>query len=639
MPDPRLPLAGRFSFAGLLRTSQGPRRWLATENETGRRFVAVATEAGRLATLESAKGVKHRHLASIVEVVRDVAPQALPEGVVIPTAGGVAVAEYLPGTTLRNQVEAGAINPAKAVAWTLRLAESVQALHQAGGVHGAISLRSIVAEPEGRKIAPVLSQLLAPPVGAFCPPERLRGSVETSADDVWALHAVLFAMLTREAPFKGGARDALLKSMLAGRPKTLASFGIDEPVLDEILVRGLVGEKRLRVTDLPELVQTLDGWERDRTIMPPKRAASPRPASPGLAGIASGAAMGAARDDGVVIDDDVLPDDEGTELHTVRPPLGAITGAPAATGPAAAAPAPAASPAAAPAAGADPGDKGATPAAATGAGAGGKRISKRISINPFEKKKQIWPLIVGAALLGGGGVYLAVAPDSAAPKPSAAPLAAAPPTPTTVKSISSKKKLSASEERDACVVSYFPEGSFKAGQNFEFVCSDKDFREITTSLHQMVAEPSAAEGSGTGGAAPVGSAPAGVAPVASAPVAEGVPADVLKAGTARGSGLDWYELPATAIIRRHCCSAAAPLSLPESAGWCEQLQSAVRRMADDSSKAVDLAPAARDFDKAVNCLFANKIARPYTYEKPPSDANRAAFQQFLGRAAVSDARR
>jgi hypothetical protein len=107
----------------------------------------------------------------------------------------------------------------------------------------------------------------------------------------------------------------------------------------------------------------------------------------------------------------------------------------------------------------------------------------------------------------------------------------------------------------------------------------------------------------------------------------------------KGSGLDWYELPATAIIRRHCCVAAAPLTLPESAGWCEQLQSAVRRVADDSSKAVDLAPAARDFDKAVNCLFANKIARPYPYDKAPSDLNRAAFQQFLGRAAVSDARR
>jgi hypothetical protein len=577
--------------------------------------VAVATEAGRLATLETAKGVKHRHLAGLIEVVRDVDPQSLPEGVVIPTAGGIAVAEYLPGTTLKQQLDAGPVNPAKAVAWTLRLAEAVGALHQAGGVHGAISLRSVVAEPEGRKIAPVLSQLLAQPVGAFCPPERLRGSVETSADDVWALHAVLFAMLTREVPFRGGERDALLKAMLAGRPRPLSSFGVDEPVLDEILTRGLVGEKRLRVTDLPELVQTLDGWERDRTVMPPKRGAAPRPASRGLADIASGAALGAStREDGVVIDDDLLPVDEGTELRAVAPPLGSLPDAPAA----ARQPAGPAPQAAAP-----------QVAAAQPAAPGAAPVKKRVSINPFEKKKNIWPLLLVAAIAGGGGVYLAVAPGSPPPKPTAA--AAPPPTPTatTAKSVA-KKRLGVSEERDACVASYFPPDSFSGTPNFEFVCSDKDFREITTSLHQMVIPAAVPEGTGGGPGAAGGSGVGGA----------GVPTDTLKADAGiRGSGLDWYELPATAIIRRHCCTAAAPLTLPESAGWCEQLQSAVRRVADDSSKAVDLAPAARAFDKAVNCLFANKIARPYAYDKVPTDQNRAAFQQFLGRAAVSDARR
>lgn len=573
-------------------------------------------EAGRLATLESAKGIKNRHLASVIEVVRDVDTQSLPEGVVIPTAGGVAVAEYMPGTTLRGQLEAGALNASKAVAWTLRLAESVQALHQAGGVHGAISLRSVVAEPEGRKIAPVLSQLLAQPVGAFCPPERLRGSVETSADDVWALHAVLFAMLTREAPFMGSARDVLLKAMLSGRPKLLSTYGVDEPVLDEILMRGLVGEKRLRVTDLPELVQALDAWERDRTVMPPKRAAMPRPASRGLADIVGGTGLGAARDDGVVIDDDSLPGDEGTEVRTIAPPPD-VPSAPRA----ASAQLPDAAPVApAVAMGAARGPAGAGPAA----NVGGKPVSKRVSINPFEKKKQTWPLLVLAALGGGIGVYLAVAPEPAPLKPvaEAAPSPVAVPASTAAKS--TKKRLSGADDRDACVVAYFPDGAFQGTPNFEFVCSDKDFREIATSLNQMVSVPVA---------------DAGVAGGAGA-LDAGAPVDGLKPDAgAKGSGLAWYELPATAIIRRHCCAAAAPLTLPESAGWCEQLQSAVRRVADDSGKAVDLAPAARDFDKAVNCLFANKIARPYGYDKPPTDLNRAAFQQFLGRAAVSDARR
>jgi serine/threonine protein kinase len=594
MADPRTPLAGRFAFAAHLRTSQGPRRWLATETETGRRVIAVATEAGRLATLEAAKGVKHRHLASILAVVREVEPPALPESVVVPTAGGIAVAEYLPGATLRSQLSGAPINATKAVAWTLRLAEAVQALHQAGGVHGAISPRSVVAEPEGRKIAPVLSQLLAQPIGAFCPPERLRGSMETSADDVWALHAVLFAMLTREAPFRAGARDALLKAMLAGRPKPLASFGVDEPVLDEILARGLVGEKRLRVTELPELVQALDGWERDRTVMPPKRPTMARPASRGLADIASGAALGASRDDGVIVDDEALPEDEGTELRAAvapPPPLTSLPSLPIA----AHAPLPASM------------DPGAT---------AGKRPSKRVSVNPFEKKKQLWPMLLGAALLGGAGVYLAVAPDPAPAKPAADPAPLTAPASTTPKT--PKKRQSVAEDRDACVMAYFPDGSFSGTPQFEFVCSDKDFREIASELNRLVVPPAA-------GAVVVDA---------------GSPSETAKADAGvKGSGLDWYELPATAIIRRTCCVASAPLTLPESAGWCEQLQSAVRRIAEDSSKAVDLAPAARDFDKAVNCLFANKIARPYPYEKPPSEANRAAFQQFLGRAAVSDARR
>jgi hypothetical protein len=625
MADPRLPLAGRFAFAGLLRTSQGPRRWLATDSG-GRRVICVATEAGRLATLEAAKGVKHRHLAGVVEVVRDVDPQSLPEGVVIPTAGGVAVAEHMPGTSLRAQLEAGPINATKAVAWTLRLAESVLALHQAGGAHGAISLRSVVAEPEGRKIAPVLTQLLAQPVGAFCPPERLRGSVETSADDVWALHAVLFAMLTREPPFKGTARDALLKAMLAGRPRPLSTFGVDEPVLDEILTRGLVGEKRLRVTDLPELVQTLDGWERDRTVMPPKRGPAQRPASRGLADIVGGTALAAVRDDGVVIDDDALPDDEGSELRDAPAPLGAVTAPQTAPMPPPSASL-AAAPAQVPVNPAAPMVVAATSSPEASAASPSKRPVKRASINPFEKKKQGWPLILVAALAGGGGVYLAVAPDAAPPPPSAPAVVAAAPTAPVAKPV--KKRQSAAEDRDACVTAYFPAGAFSGSPNFEFVCTDKDFREIATSLHQMVA-PAAVAGSGAGGGA---NAP-GSSAVAPAPT------DALRADAGiKGSGLDWYELPATAIIRKHCCPAAAPLLLPESAGWCEQLQSAVRRVADDSSKAVDLAPAARAFDKAVNCLFANKIARPYAYDKPPTDQNRSAFQQFLGRAAVSDARR
>jgi hypothetical protein len=110
-------------------------------------------------------------------------------------------------------------------------------------------------------------------------------------------------------------------------------------------------------------------------------------------------------------------------------------------------------------------------------------------------------------------------------------------------------------------------------------------------------------------------------------------------GGVQGRPLGWYELPATAIIRRTCCPGAVPITLPETPGWCEQLQTVVRRMADDSAKSVDLAPVARTFDKAVGCLYGQRIRHGYAYEGPPASANRASFQQFLGRAAIISARR
>ena len=632
MADPRAPIAGRYAFAGQLKNSQPLERWVATDGESGRRFVVAVADAGRLTTLDSARGVKHRHLTGVVEVVRDVDAASLPSGKALPPGYGVAIAEFVPGKTLHSELAKGGMNPSKAVAWVLRLAEAVQALHTAGAVHAALSPRSVIAVPEGRVIAPVLSQLVAPGIGPFCPPERLKGSAETAPDDVWALHATLYAALTRQAPYRAATRDALLKQMLSGKPKPLSAFGIDEPALQEILDRGLAYEKRVRVTELSELTQTLDGWERDPRSMPSKRQIPPRPQPRSLSDIVGGG-LGKDRDDGIVIDDAALPDDEGSELnpkpsapahHAPTPPLppaaahapprmpppvpGSAPTHAAPSAPAHVAPEPPLAPpsprdplGSAPRLGSDPSIAAAAPAVP---------IKKRISINPFERKRSIWPFVIVAAIAGGGGVYVAVAPDAdSAPKPKADETTA--PVATQHAPQPEKKKLSPNEERDSCVASYFDPGAFTSGQNFSFLCADGDFRDNASRLHQL-----ARSTPGDAGAEP-------------AKAEEG----------AHASGLDWYELPAAAIIRRSCCPNAAPVSLPETPGWCEQLQAVVRRIADDSGKSGDLAPDARSFDKAVSCLFANKVARSYAYEKAPSDANRAAFQQFLSRAAISEARR
>jgi hypothetical protein len=104
--------------------------------------------------------------------------------------------------------------------------------------------------------------------------------------------------------------------------------------------------------------------------------------------------------------------------------------------------------------------------------------------------------------------------------------------------------------------------------------------------------------------------------------------------------LGWYEILATAVIRKGCCPSAAPVTLPATTGWCEQLQDVVRDLAEDSARSGDLAPRLKRFDKAVECLFANKVQRPYPYKKTPVvDQNKKALQSFLSRAAMSDAKR
>jgi hypothetical protein len=235
------------------------------------------------------------------------------------------------------------------------------------------------------------------------------------------------------------------------------------------------------------------------------------------------------------------------------------------------------------------------------------RKERRLSFNPFERKRKVWPIVLGAALLSGLGVYLVVGGGSSE-APAAAPVVAAT-TEAAKPRAPEKPRVSAEQQRESCVRSYFPEREFAADANFAFVCEDSDFREISLRLFDTARKQ------------PISKDAAGAKAEAS------------------GVGLGWYELPAGAIIRKGCCSAAAPVNLPETVGWCEQLESAVRRIADDSEKAGDLSPGARAFDKAVTCLYVHRISRPYSYGAQPGEPQRRAFQRFLSLAAINEAKR
>jgi hypothetical protein len=611
MTEPRPLLGGRYSLERPVLSSPGEQQWMAIEAVSGRLVVVAIADPGRLSTLEPAQNVRHRHLATLIDVVREVPTEALPETVSLPAGAGAAVAEHVPGKTLRALLERGSLLPAKAVAWALRIADAVQVLHSSGAVHGGISPRSVIAEPRGRAIAPVLSQLIVPPIGAFCPPERLRGAAESASDDVWALIGTLYTMLTGVTPHVGGTRDELLKAMRA-RPRPLSGFGVNEPVLEEIILRGLAPERRSRATDLAEVQSWLDGWERDPTMTLPPRAPT-RPAARGLGDIVAGTAYGTPRDDGIVLDDRDLQDDQGGTIPP--PPVAPARLAEQSEPPPVLAERPL---------GYSPVIDSRVAVAAPGA-LPKPAPPRRVSFNPFERKSSVLPWLAVATIAAAGSGYLILSPGSkpvAEASPSSAPEAAVP----RVAPAAAPKKT-AELSRDECVAQHFAPEAFDGRPDFAFVCDDADFPSTARRLSGMVLvgdDPALRDG-GVGDA--------------------GIALDVVRltgmsagdAGT--GSGLEWYELPATAIIRKACCPRSAPVTLSETAGWCEQLQSVVRRMADDSARATDLSPSARSYDRAVTCLVANRVKHPYAYAGPPSTQSRRAFQQFLGRAAIISTKR
>jgi hypothetical protein len=516
------------------------------------------------------------------------------------------------------------------VAWWVRLAQAVAEVHEQGGVLGGISPFSIVTKAEGRAIPPVLTQLTAPLVGATFSPERLKGHAPDPSDDVWALYASLYWALTGVAPFPGNSREGLLKDIASGPPTPLSAFGVREPEFEEIMKRGLTGDASQRAHDINELVKSLDAWERGLQLPPrPKRGAAPR----SLSGIVKGGLTPAAQFGRVVFSAATLPTEFLPELPSAAGRQEARISSPHQS------PTPLT----------EHEPVRAQPVAAVDSSPGIEApppnppsvvAPKRPSVNPFARRKSPWPLLLGLVIVAGAAVaFFSINRSSnAEATPAAVGEASAPPEPSA--STSSPASLSApltpTQSLNACVRSYFADDVFEPAVELDFVCDAGDHREVSTRLHELAeARADAAMQQAQGQAKQK----------LGAGQREGFQVDTVTgdAGVDRvRRPLGWYELLATAVIKKGCCPSAAPVTLPETTGWCEQMQDVVRDLAEDSGRSGDLAPRVKRFDKAVDCLFANRVRRPYPDEyknENLTEPNRGAFQQFLSNAAISDAKR
>ncbi len=602
MQPPRTLLVGRYRWVETYPLPDGGCWWVAIDGDTGQHVAAAAVGQRDVSRWEAVRGERHVHLAAITDVVTKPDPGAVPGGS-LASGAGVAIAELVPGQTLHGQLARGRVHPFKAVAWLLRLVDAVQLLHHRGGPHGAISPYTIVVEPFGRAIAPVLGTLVAPPIAAYVSPERLSGAGPSPEDDVWALHAVLYTALTGRVPFEGGVQS-LLKRVKSGPPKTLADHGVSEPNLQRILERGLEPDERRRTTELDPLAAALDAWERGREPEPLR----PKPPR-------------------------VLRASHAAVVETIAfdvSSLAAVDAVPAPPAPAAADPAlaaPAAAPLAAPSIALP--DPNPPPAPAIVAAAPVAPVTPAAAPAPVRapvaspRRSRWWPSLLGAVValgaLGGGlGYLLWREPEPAAgtPGPVFRPSVAAPSA-----APSALPQLAPSEQRATCIRSYFEPPALQGAADLDFVCGGEPFPAVSSRLFRLAAPapaPAASAGRPQQGAGEQG---------------------ILVTGASAPFDLGWFEIPATVIVRTTCCPGAAPVTLPTTPGWCEQLQGQLRVLADASRKPIDLSPYGRKFGDAVQCLYSTATKHGYPYRTAPTDLQRHNFQRFLKHAAESDAQR
>jgi serine/threonine protein kinase len=100
----------------------------------------------------------------------------------------------------------------------------------------------------------------------YMSPEQARGETSDARTDQWSFCIVLFEAVTRSRPFEADNYNALLRTIIDDAPRSLSSFGVDQPELWSILTRGLAKAASDRYPSMRDLGEALARWLLDRGV-------------------------------------------------------------------------------------------------------------------------------------------------------------------------------------------------------------------------------------------------------------------------------------------------------------------------------------------------------------------------------------
>jgi serine/threonine protein kinase len=604
--------------------------YFGIDTSVGRAVVVRLVGSNSASWLIASRSAKHRHLASVTDIIDDPDPDVFP-GYCPNSQVRAIVAEVFRGTSLRSVIRRERISVDRSGAWTFRIAEALRSLHAQGGAHGALSPFSILAQAHGRPISPVLTQLLVPPMGLFASPERLSGEGPSPSDDLWALGVLLYCLLTGGVPFQGDSPGELLRAIQeTSRAQLTLKSGPHMRELESAIRRWLAPARHRRPSSVDDIIETLDRWERrSPAAMQPLAANTSDRRTPNLTACL-------AEGDELVFEDLKIPDTYDAALAVVQQerniprtahpyeyqdnppeqtPFSGVTRPPLSDLSLSQSIAPGSS-------------------LAPSEGAGRRSLTSE-SLILGKRRRPRWGLFllfivlgagVGAAVVSVIGSTSNVARTVAKVVQQRSFSEKAPgPVPST------QERVNPTLARERCIRAYFPADAFGMQADLGFVCKNENLMEVTQQLNALaVAAPD--------GGVPTARVSAAIEPSASPQASVSL---IVKSArvTARTWQLGWYELVAASIIQRSCCQEPPAIKLPITTGWCQQLHAVVSNIANQSTKSGDIAPAIRSFDETITCLMSQGKHTVYPYRSAPTEAHRAAFQQFLTKAAEMDALR